>query len=428
MRPAGRPLWTLAAAAVALLVVAGPLGAAGWLPGADDGGAAATARPGATDAEPADPLDVITTTIATPEDGRSDGGPVATGTDDGADDASGPGAGVPADAPATDASIPSLVWAPLKTGFRAIVAWRTDAPALGEVTYEVSGSPTAQPVTVTERTPGLSHVFVFHGLPQGETFTFTASHQTLAGTVTSDEHSFVLDNAHMDFTPDVGPNGGVYEINLLVIANERTDPLIREAIETGLDKYAAKLWDATDGWVRAGEVVLLYADLEHMEGGLLTCGIVAVGGHVPPCTNNVDVVFSYDNLPIAAAATFKGAIESDRREIYMNQLWEVNSDEIGLVLLHELGHYAFWMDDLYVAGNCVDHTWDISVMSSSRAVTEFDDEVARCPNEDQLSNYRPSWTIMRDHYPQIPDRPDGPDPGPTGADGGAYRLHIFEGL
>ncbi len=326
----------------------------------------------------------------------------------------------------SDPQIPTLTWAPIKTGFRAVVAWTSPGLALGEVSYQVGSGET---VVLKDDAPRRTHVFILRDLPKGEDLTFTASHTFEDGsTVTSDAHTFTLGNAMNAYDEDAG----AYTINLLVLANENLLDRQVEAIEDGMRDYAEDLWDASDGHVRAGTTIIVRGDLEHHDSGFFSCGGFTVGPvmDLPSCHHLADYVWTYDHGPVFAGVTQKGAIAQENYPVYMNNVWETETpfgDDVGKVVLHELGHYAFWMDDLYnLAGDtCYDPGKDISIMGSSRAPTEFDGPNAPCSNGDTFGDYTPSWTYLRNHYPEVPSRSTGPDDGPSG-DGGAFSLHTFD--
>lgn len=322
-----------------------------------------------------------------------------------------------------DPRIPSLDAAVLKTGFRAVVTWTTDEPTLGELRWSLPGEPT---YTVAEPTPRRHHAFVLTDLPEGETLTFTASHTRHEGglafaTVESEAHELVLVNADRA-NPD--PPAGYYTLNLTVAANE--NPVDRDTLEAALDRFARVIWDATDGNVALGEVVLLYEDPHHAETGLV-CGYSPAQ---PACTHAVDVTFSYDNLPVASGTTFQGGIERADDAIYINNLFESAAqptvEEVAQVLSHELGHYAFFMDEAYTVGAEVDPCYDpatgVSVMGLSPQATEFDGPTAPCPDGQPGEK---SWTSLREHYAAVGPRSGGPDPGPENV-GPAYDLRVLD--
>ncbi|HEX2022600.1 MAG TPA: hypothetical protein VHH36_07795, partial [Candidatus Thermoplasmatota archaeon] len=87
-------------------------------------------------------------------------------------------------------------------------------------------------------------------------------------------------------------------------------------------------------------------------------------------------------------------------------------------------HYAFGALDLYAAeSDCWDPAWELSVMGLDLRASELDDETHRCPNEDDIPGYVPSWTLLRQRYPLVHDRSE-PDAGPAG-DGGAFSLTVW---
>lgn len=332
----------------------------------------------------------------------------------GGDPTCGTGAPVTATFGAGDAALPTLAYAALKTGFRAVVAWETAGPSAATLTVSLDGG---APVTLAEATPREQHVFVLDGLPEGRALCFTPQ----GGSA----HALRLANAMN------AHDGDAYSLNLLVLANEQPD---REALEAGLDDYARLLHDATDGAVRSGLVLTLYGDLERHNSGWATCYITSIAtGDRPLCRNVHDVLFTYDGSIGGAAQTYRDGIQDPEQAIWMNQYLQAPlvglADDVGNVLVHEMGHYAFGMMDLYgsLAGtdaDCWDPAKGLSVMGGSRDATEFDDEVNRCPNEEIIAGYVPSWTLLRARFPLVPDRAGVIDAGPSG-DGGDYALHSF---
>ena len=308
-----------------------------------------------------------------------------------------------------------LVFAALKTGTRAVVAWTTEELEAAALSWNVSGAPSA---TLVEGTPRTQHVFVLEGLPRGETLCFTAG----------DGVPRAMRLANAMYAHD----GDAYVLNLLVLGNEQPD---RVALERGLDNFAWRIRDATDGNVKAGRVVILYGDVEHHNSGWTSCyttvGLVTSG--VPTCRNLVDVIFTADAFAGGAASTYLDGIRDPKVSIWMNSYHQAGlvdtNDNVGAVLTHEMGHYAFGAMDLYgsLAGtdpDCYVAAKGISVMGGSRAATEYDDEVNRCPNEAVIPGYVPTWTLLREDFPLVPDRAGVIDPGPR-TPGDAYRRSAF---
>lgn len=307
-----------------------------------------------------------------------------------------------------------LTWATLKTGFRAVVAWTTEEPALGRLDVQV-GNDTR---TLEETRPRSSHVFVLDDLPEGEDLCFTAH----AAGETSRTRGMHLANAMDAYDPDAG----AYTVNLLALANEAPD---EAALEDGLERAAAITYDATEGHVALGATILLHGAIEDHHSGWSTCHVAFVtwsnGTEDPPTCNRVyDVVFTYDLPPTAAGATYLDGIQHPRDAMWMNNLWQgsrsatltwgsaENERQVGHVLAHELGHYAFGAMDLYTnagAGpDCYDEETGLSVMGADRDATEFDGPENRCPNEDAIGDYTPTWTLLRERFDEVPERTGAP--------------------
>ncbi|HET6403543.1 MAG TPA: hypothetical protein VFH78_02755 [Candidatus Thermoplasmatota archaeon] len=330
----------------------------------------------------------------------------------GTDSTCGTGAPVTATHGAGDPALPSLVYAALKTGFRVVVAWETDAPEVGRLRYALDGGATT---TVSETVPRTSHVFVIDGLPLHRSFCFTPLHAD--GSPAASQHAIKTRNAMN------AHDGTGYTMNLLVLANEQS---ALAQVEFGLDDYAELLYDSTDGHVRPGRHIILFGDLEHHNAGWVACYLVTA----PGCTQWYDVIFTNDAAPQGAASTYLDGIQNRRAAIWMNWYWQAGlvnlGDEVGNVLMHEVGHYAFGMLDLYGGSlNCWDAQKGLSIMGASRSATEFDDEINRCPDEPTISNYAPSYPRLRARFPLVPDRQGVIDEGPFGV-GPQYARHTFE--
>lgn len=325
---------------------------------------------------------------------------------------------------AGDAAIPDLTWAALKTGFRLALTWSSEEAAVPSVDL---ATPDGQAYRVaTAGAPGTRHVVVLDDVPEGGVVCFRVRHEGAGGVTESAWHAVLARNAMTAFDPVEG----TYTMNLLAYVEQAATD--RAELELAFHSFARKLWDATDGHVRAGAIILVAGDAREHNSGFFSCELshLAVDLTTPTCHRQFDVVFSHDGLPNAAAHTSPDGIKRPFDTMTMINTWErpgmglgTWEHEVSSVLLHEVGHYAFGAQDLYVAGNCYDTRFDISVMGSSRDATEFDDEFARCPNEHRLPGYVPSWTLLRERFPEVPERPAGPAPGPEG-DGGAFVLRV----
>lgn len=328
----------------------------------------------------------------------------------------------PNDTFGTDDSVPRLAWAALKTGFRAVVVWSSEQPTTASLRYQVGNLPE---VTLAESVPTKVHLFVVNELPVGQTFCF----RPVVGGQAGPLHAMRLANAMNAYDPNAGPFG-IYTVNLLALVNEGGD---LSEVENGMTNFASRLWDATDGYVRAGATIVIDADYLHHNSGWVTCYIVRPNW--PACNRVFDVIFTEDAAPQGAASTYRKGISNPDAAIWMNMHWQavpgpISLDDPGAVLLHEVGHYAFNMDDLYGdpvvpdAQDCDFPQYSMSIMGGSRQMTEFDDALHPCTG--QGPNYVPSWTLLRGEFPKIPERKQI-DVGPIGT-GGVHVLRTYHGL
>lgn len=335
-----------------------------------------------------------------------------------------------------DATLPTLAWAALKTGFRVVVAWETLAPTPGEVVYHVEGAAdSARKVGLPAST---RHVIVLEDpdMVVGGVLCF----QARAGPLLSAWHAVRLANAY------VRPPGetGAYTVNLLVHATEAHKDL--DTIEAALSVFAQKVWDATDGNVRLGRVFFVAGDPQRQGAGYDRCRIQGPNDPLaffrdPACdaigTHSYDVFFTNDVNGANAWGSFLGIAFPDRH-IWVRANGTVpghgasgfpfTPDEVGFILAHEFGHYALDARDAYTgfgAGivKCYDAATGVSLMGSDRRATELDEAtVAPCPSGTVPSGYRESWEWMQDHYVDVADRAGGPVAGPSGT-GGVFEVH-----
>lgn len=325
------------------------------------------------------------------------------------------GTGLPVTATSGEGEeLDGLVFAALKTGFRAVVAWRTEAPVAASLMFSLDGGDVA---FVGEAFPRTQHVFVLDSLPEGATLCFMPEGGA--------SRAILLANAMNAFDAETG----AYTANLLLVAN--TQPTQRGDLETSLPRFAQTLRDMTDGHVQAGRMILVYGDPQLHHQGINACYLITVNG--PGCSHAMDVVYTYDSCAGGAACTTLLGVKDRQYHVWMSSVWQANAvapiDDTGRVLAHEMGHYLLGALDLYGSLTAEEDCWDpskgLSVMGGDRDATELDDEVNRCPNEAELGDYVPSWTLFRAAYPNVPER-DVIDAGPTDA-GAAFSLHVFEG-
>lgn len=317
----------------------------------------------------------------------------------------------------SDETLPSLAWAALKTGKRFAVVWSSTAASTGTVRYSVNGGGFS---TLTETVPTKAHVFVLSSLPQDGTICFEAAE----GTTKAPIHAAQLSNAMFAFDEA----SQTYTVNMMVLADEQAD---LNEVRAGSDRMAQMVWDATDGWVRIGNVLVVSNDFQHHNAGYPTCAIL----NVPGCTQYWDVLFTNAADPAGAASTYRKGVRDDYASVWMNQYHQampgpLAMDDTGAVWTHELGHYLFDMADLYgdntvITSECYDAGTGISIMAGSREATEYDDPKAPCAN--QPAGYTTSWELLQGEFPKVPDRPGGPVKGPSG-DGDAYARFDYAAI
>lgn len=312
-----------------------------------------------------------------------------------------------------DPAIPSLTWAVLKTGFRVVVAWQSSMEVVGLLRYQAGAGNWEE---VEDPLARRTHVFVIDHQPVGEAFCFQAKEGT---SVASQVHSVQLINAMKAFDPV----SRTYSVNLLTVANLEFD---RSGVEQAHRRFAELLWDATDGRVRAGALIILYDDFDRPS-------VIQGGAGFAPFGFAHDVIFQHDD-PRYGGYTTRDGIQERTGFMVVNQferepVLEEFAIPAGFVIMHEFGHYGFGAMDLYgdalTEPNCYDARTGISVMGNDERASEFDDENNRCPNESVISGYVPSWNKIRERYPEIPARQGLPDPGP-GGDGGLVQLATFD--
>lgn len=315
---------------------------------------------------------------------------------------------------ATFGSDGDLVWAALKTGFRAVLAWEGGADTLH---YSIDGG-------AVQTARDASRVFVLDGLPEGGTLCFHNG---------GDWHAMRLGNA-------MNAYGGVYTANFLLMANERSNKAI---LEKGVQRFADLMWDASEGRIRVGAVIAVFDHHERQQEALQPCWNSNPGVHVSVfegvlCDRWFDLIFTHNVNPAAAGATYEDGIQEADVPVWMNAIHEAGLlsglfteasqvREVGSVLTHEVGHYMYGAQDLYpeanvVSTNCYDARTGISIMSSSRDATEFDSTSTPCSGAS--SAYRPTWGLMMERFPELAEREGDPLDGPAG-DGGVFQYSTF---
>ncbi|HLF16169.1 MAG TPA: PKD domain-containing protein, partial [Candidatus Thermoplasmatota archaeon] len=335
-----------------------------------------------------------------------------------------------------------------KTGFRMVFAWDSDEPILPLVEwgYRLDElTRVAHPVGDAVDTAGI--VFLDNDeRPEGNKtvvyFRFVDESGGAFATVPPDPspiQSFVLGNAMQSDTHD-----DAYEVNLVVALDSEALPSdvpadlgLKDLVE-GIDIFAERVWDYTDGYLRIGEVLLMdrvnsyptgpVDDVEGAAGPVCVPATIQQNG-AQYSRSLPDVII--ETVPPFDSHTKKNAVGPPMitnycygaylgREgwLYANP-W--TPEDLGAVLAHEFGHYALNLDDLYrtqlpgdKGATCWEGTggppggggnWDISVMHNGfrwdgeRWVgSELDSLQTPC----SWGGATPSWTLFNEWYPEVP--------------------------
>jgi len=305
-----------------------------------------------------------------------------------------------------------------KTGFRGVFVWKATQPVTGVVRYGESPAALTQSVSAVPGAPDTAQVAVASNLVRGKTYYWQVE-DTLTGT-RSEIKSFEAKNAYTSW------NGEVYTLNLLVQLDLEGLPpdiphdLALQDLANGMNIFAERLYDATDGFARLGKVVVTDTNLDYAVNqpfGDPAGGAACDGEH----TTVADVVVQ-TSIPFDSHTWGGWSIDNPCIGFYVGRIgqlvvpWE---DELhfGHVASHEMMHYAFNAPDLYVVEgpatvDCRNVDWDGSLMHNSGGfigkweLTELDRNPTLTPCNHGTEPY--SWDVLRTRYTEVPLNPDGP--------------------
>lgn len=330
-----------------------------------------------------------------------------------------------------------------KTGFRGIVAWQASAPVLATVHYGTS--PTALTLTATTQAPDSAGMLVLEGLAEGRLYYWQV--EDLITGQRSVVKSFASTNAYTEWT------GSAYTIDLVVQVDSNALPdavphdLGLNDIGAGMNIFAERIYDATDGLVRIGNILITDTNVDYAAN---VPGNPATVTRVCTPTNYADTLVQ-TSMPFDSH-TYGYAIADACRQFYLGRIgqlvYEWQDDmHVGYVAAHEVGHYAFGAPDLYdlstavaLPSGCANDAWDGSLMNNAGdwdatahrwRLTELDRNPTLTPC-DHSNNAAYTWDTLRSRYLNVPLRPDGPiehiydDMARGNADGGALSIHILD--
>lgn len=362
-------------------------------------------------------------------------------------------AGVLASVPATAVpTFENLVGFATKTGFRGVFAWQASEPVLATVHYGVNPAGLDKAIAAIPGGPDRAGMAIAEDLEVGKTYYWQVE-DSITGNL-SEIRSFKAANAYTDW------NGGTYTLDLLVQLDSESLPpdvpfdLALENMAAGMNVFSERLYDATDGYARLGNILITDTNLDY-GANIPAAPIVCLRGD----TNAADVLVQ-TTVPFDSH-TFGGwAIGNPCISFYVGRLgqliipWGAESDEdlhFGYVSTHEMMHYAFNAPDLYDPNDinnprragCWNLQWDGSVMHNSGGwaggrweLTELDRNPATTPCDHQHDGSW-TWDMLRTRYTNFPAAdPDGPvgsgighivDSLPRGnEDGGALNIQILD--
>ena len=333
-----------------------------------------------------------------------------------------------------------------KTGYRGVVAWQAAQPVVATVHYGTA--PGALDLTApAPASPDSAGMLVLEGLEQGRVYYWQV--EDLVSGERSVVKSFTSNNAYTDW------NGAAYTIDLVVQLDTEAVPLVNvphdlnlDDLAAGMNVFAERIYDATDGFVRIGNVLVTDTNVDYAANVPASPGSVVNGECTP--TNYADVLVQ-TSVPFDSH-TYGYAIADACTSFYLGRLgqlvYEWQHDlHLGYVAAHELSHYALGAPDLYDTASgavtdtgCINNELDLSLMNNTGAwdaaahrwrLTEFDRNPTLTPCDHQHDSAY-TWDRMRERYLGVPLLPDGPiehivDTNARGnEDGGALAVSILD--
>jgi hypothetical protein len=347
-----------------------------------------------------------------------------------------------------------------KTGYRGVFTWSASAPVAGSVHLGTSPE-TLDTVVAAPGAPDTAQMVITDGLEVGATYYWKVVDQ-LSGEE-SGVGRFTAVNAYTEWHDDDDPaTRDTYEIDMLVqLDTEDLDESASESVPgdlalkelaQGMSVFAERVYDATDGYVRIGDVLVTDTNTDYATnipfGPQHAVNWDGIGIPRPPCvpgTNLADVLVQ-TSVP-ADSHTFEGfAIADPCTSFYVGRMgwlripsyaWRGDLDFAGTAA-HELSHYALNAPDLYLLNSdadCRNTAWDGSLMHNTTGysggrwwMTELDRNQTLTPCEHGTQPW--SWDEMRARYQNIPE-PVAPehviDTRARGnEDGGALQIRILD--
>jgi hypothetical protein len=334
-----------------------------------------------------------------------------------------------------------------KTGFRGVIAWSADKPVAGKVRYGTSPGALIS-YAIAPGAPDTAQLVIIDGLTIGQTYYYVVRDQ-LTGTESAVK-SFKAANAYNNYDAAAG----AYTMNLLVQLDSQSAPdelqpdMSIKDIAQAINVTAERYYDATDGNVRIGQVIVTdtVADNGPTTPGYLAADFVSV---CETPLNKADVLVT-TGMPMDSH-TFGYHIADPCGPVYVGREAQLGAPwtgdlHFGYVTTHELSHYSLGAPDLYdgtgtgtgavgAAADCRNLAWDGSLMHNTGGwvggrweLTELDRNQILTPCPHGTEPY--TWDTMRSRYTNVPvagvpqdmfnDIPRG------NPDGGAFKEMILD--
>lgn len=309
-----------------------------------------------------------------------------------------------------------------KTGYRAVIAWQASAPVSAEVRLGTSPTNLNRVAASQPPQPDAAGMVVVDDLfnpyaPATPAQTWFVQVTDTSSGVRSAIVEFDATNAYRDW------NGTSYTVDLLVsvdspaVSDDVPHDLGLQDIAAGMNILAERIYDATDGFVIIGNVLVTEVDALADSSIDLSC-------YTPTAIADIEVL----TAPPFSSQTSRWGIEDPCSTIMIGREGQlavhrwIDDLHVGHVTSHEVGHYGFGADDLYTVAsdfpggvNCDNPSWDGSLMHNSGGWnptlgrwdnTELDRNPMLTPCQHGSSIW--SWDALRSRYTNVPRRPSGP--------------------
>ncbi|HVF12087.1 MAG TPA: hypothetical protein VNA87_03280, partial [Actinomycetota bacterium] len=261
-----------------------------------------------------------------------------------------------------------------KIGFRGVFSWEASQPVLARVHYGTN--PAALTLATKPTSPDLAGMSIADGLVLGSTYYWQV--EDLITGERSEIKSFKAANAYNAWDPVTSS----YTINLLVQIDAQSLPpevphdMALANVAQGMNIFGERLYDASDGFVRLGEVLVTDTNLDYaanLPNPVSQPPPVCAEGNFADVLVTTAVPFdshTYSGYQIARPCTSFYVGRIGQLVVPWGSNGSAEDLHFGYVSTHELFHYAFNAPDLYNVAHvntprisgCWNLDWDGSLM------------------------------------------------------------------